>query len=255
MTANECSIATDVIIPESCKLGSFVKVYPGVTIGDNVEIGDFCVIGNPSALLDPSERRLHVPDGSVIRSHTIIYAGSRFGTRLTTGHHVVIRERTVAGENLRVGNFSDVEGDCTIGDFCRFHGYVHIGKGSVIGSFVWLYSLVTLTNDPLPPSHIQQGVTIGDGVVVCVGSTLLPGSVLGRGAMVAANSTVTGDVPAAVLQSSNGKRIAISKVRNLEHKLRLPWPNHFSDAYPSDAQDTLMRLKEAISNDSRSNQG
>jgi UDP-3-O-[3-hydroxymyristoyl] glucosamine N-acyltransferase len=247
---NSC-IAADVKIPASCCLGDFVKIYSGVTIGENVEIGDFCVIGSRSVLRNPSNAVLHIPDNSIIRSHSVIYAGSTFGSRLMTGHHVVIRERTVAGQNLRVGNFSDIQGDCEIGDFCRFHGYVHVGKGSRIGNFVWLFSLVTLTNDPMPPSHVQSGVTIEDGVVVCVGSTLFPGCSIGRGTMIAANTPVRGRIPAAILFSNASPSIPITKVRSIEHQLQLPWPNHYRDAYPDDAQERLLCLRTAILEDAR----
>lgn len=240
------SIDPSVRIPESCRLGDFIKVYSGVTIGENVQVGDFAVLGWPGGSTSRSQRGVHIPDNSNIRSHTVIYSGSEFGSRLETGHHVVIREGTFAGENLRVGNFSDIEGSCRIGDFCRFHGYVHVGKGSEIGSFVWLYSLVTLTNDPFPPSHVQVGVHLEDGVVVCVGSTLFPGSKIGRGTMIAANSQVQGNVAAAMLFSQGRPVMPITKVRSLEYQLQMPWLNHFSDAYPNDAQERLAALRATI---------
>jgi len=247
----ECVIADNVTLPPNCEIGSFVKIYPNVTFGSNVTIGDFCVIGQKGPKREGDLDGLHIPDNSVIRSHSVVYAGSTFGSGLTTGHHVVIRERTVAGKNLRVGNFSDIEGDCEIGDYCRFHGYVHVGKGSRIGNFVWLFSLVTLTNDPLPPSHIQEGVTVEDGVVVCVGATLLPGAHIGRGVMVSENSSVTGKVPPAVLYTTGKSSIPITKVMNFRHKLKLPWQNHFRDAYPDDAQESLETLRSEIVSDTK----
>ncbi|MCU0718071.1 MAG: hypothetical protein MUC83_00090 [Pirellula sp.] len=237
---NLLSAPKSFIVPESCKIGDFVKIHPGVTLGVNVQIDDFCVIGQPGPM--GSGSTLHVPDGSIIRSHSIIYSGSTFGARLETGHHVVIREGTSAGKNLRVGNFSDIEGDCRIGDFCRFHGYVHVGKGSVIGNFVWLFSLVTLTNDPLPPSNVREGVTIEDGVVVCVGCTLMPGSSIGKGTVIAAGCQVKGVQPAAVLVCEGAKQTPLRNLRSLKHKLQFPWTSHFRHAYPKEAQQALEEL-------------
>ena len=104
----------------------------------------------------------------------MLYEGSEFGAGLQTGHHVLIREGTRAGRDLRIGSYSDIEGDCTIGDCGRFHGYAHVGRGSRIGNFVHLYSLTILLNDPLPPSNIMQPATLEDGVVVAVGATVMP---------------------------------------------------------------------------------
>jgi UDP-3-O-[3-hydroxymyristoyl] glucosamine N-acyltransferase len=232
-------------IPDSCQIGSYVRIHQGVTLGENVRVDDFSILGTPFGN-ESSVSRLHIPDNSIIRSHCVIYSGAYFESKLETGHHVVIREGTRAGENLRVGNFSDVEGDCTIGDFCRFHGYVHVGKGSKIGSFVWLFSLVTLTNDPFPPSHVRQGVTIDDGVVVCVGCTLFPGAHVGQGTLISANTSVRGKIPTAVVHTDGKNVCPITKMRSFEHQLTMPWMKHFSDTYPEEAQVRLDELNDSI---------
>lgn len=220
-------------------------IYPGVDIGEGSTIGEFCVLGGGSLM---GKAPLTIGKNAVIRSHSVIYAGSNIGDDFATGHHVVIREGTQAGENLRVGNFSDIEGDCKIGDFSRFHGYTHVGKGSRIGSFAWLFSLTTATNDPLPPSHLSSPVVIGDGVVVCVGATMMPGTQLGDGSFVAAGSLAQGIVPpGAVVSGPDGK--IINHVANLIHMpsgIRHPWMRHFADAYPEKCRERLASLEKRI---------
>ena len=56
----------------------------------------------------------------MIRSHSVFYQGSTFGSRLATGHRVTVREKTQAGENLRLGTLCDLQGTCVIGDYVRF---------------------------------------------------------------------------------------------------------------------------------------
>jgi acetyltransferase-like isoleucine patch superfamily enzyme len=233
-------------IHPSARIGDSAHIYPNVVVEDNCIIGEYVILGHPTHNPSWQDRTLTIPSGSVIRSHTVIYEGCTFKSKLETGHHVVIREGTQAGLNLRAGNFSDIEGDCCIGDYCRFHGYAHIGKGSTIGHFVWLFSLVTLTNDPLPPSHLSKPVVIHDGAVLAVGVTPLPGTVVGKGAFVSAGSQISGCIPDAAVYA-NGKIVCgIHRLRSLEQGISHPWMNHFKDAYPEESWSRIDTLRNEI---------
>ncbi len=245
-------ISDKAIIGNNCKIGDFTIIYDDVIIGNNVSIGDNCVIGLPNNL---SNDKLFIGDNSTIRSHSVIYKGSKFKSKLETGHHVLIRENTIAGDNLRIGSYSDIEGDCEVGDYTRIHGYVHVGKGSKIGSFVWLYSLVTLTNDPLPPSHIERPVIIEDGVVVSVNATILPGVKLSMGTFIASGIVVNKNTNVGDVIANSQDYIPNLKVKSLidlETKTQHPWMNHFIDAYPEVCHDRILELgnniKEKIQN-------
>jgi UDP-3-O-[3-hydroxymyristoyl] glucosamine N-acyltransferase len=230
------------VLERGCTIGAHSVVHAGCVVGEGSSIGESCVLG----VRGPAEP-LRIGARSLIRSHTVIYSGSVLDEGLETGHHVVIREGSNIGRNLRIGNFSDIEGGCTIGDYCRFHGYVHVGKGARIGSFVWLYSLTTLLNDPLPPSHVAAPVSIGDGAVVCVGSTLMPEARLGSGAFVAAGSVVSGEVPAGAVVAHEGT--THGHVTNLVHMpsgTRHPWMRHFASAFPEAAQPRIRALLDEI---------
>ncbi len=241
----------DAFVSTEAELGVEVEIGPGsvvragVQLGDRVRIGPLCVIGQEGAGA-PGPTVIGV--NAMIRSHGVIYAGCQLGRALETGHHVVIRDGARVGENLRVGNFSDIEGMCAIGDFCRFHGYVHVGRGSTIGDFVWLYSLVTVTNDPLPPSEIEEPVTIGSGAVVAVGATLMPGTRIGKGGFVCAGATASGVIPeGAVVAGPSGA--IVNHVRRLVHLgtgLQHPWMNHFRRGFPPECHERLEVLRREI---------
>lgn len=233
-------------IGENVSLGFGVRIYGNVEIGDNCQIGDFCVIGHPS--MRPDCAPLKLGAGAVIRSHAVIYEGSDIGPSLETGHHVVIREGAQIGENLRLGNYSDIEGACRIGDFVRMHSYAHVGRGSQIGDFVWLFSLTTLMNDPLPPSHISEPVTIGDMATVCVNVQLMPGTVIGRGAMIASGAVARGEIPPAVIISGPESEVAgpVHFLMHMASRTRHPWHKHFADAYPERARDRIAALGAEI---------
>lgn len=227
--------------------GHGVRVYGNVEIGDDCRIGDFCVIGHPTANPDGAAP-LRLGAGANIRSHAVIYEGSNIGPGLETGHHIVIREQSQIGENLRLGNFSDIEGACRIGDFVRMHGYAHVGRNATVGDFVWLFSLTTLMNDPLPPSHLSDPVSIGDMATVCVNAQLMPGAQVGRGAFVASGAVAHGIIPPGVIVSGAEGEIAgrVRFMMHMESRTRHPWPRHFTDAYPEWVRDRITRLAAEI---------
>lgn len=233
-------------IGKNVSFGFGVRVYGNVEIGDDCRIGDLCVIGHPSVRSGSAPLRLGA--GAIVRTHTVLYEGSKIGPDLETGHHVVIREGAMIGENLRVGNFSDIEGECTIGEFVRMHSYAHVGRGAKIGDFVWLFSLTTLMNDPLPPSNLSAPVTIGDMVTVCVDAQLMPGTEIGRGALIASSSVASGLVPPGAVVSGPEGEIAgqVRFLMHMESRTRHPWHRHFIDAYPERAHARIKALGAEI---------
>ena len=224
------------------RIGRYTTIHDGVSLGDNVTVGDYCVLGSENG------DSLEIGAGSTIRSHTVIYGGSSLGPGLQTGHHVLIREGTRAGRGLRLGSFTAIEGDCHLGDWVSCHGYVHVGRGSRIGDFVWLYSQVTLTNDPLPPSFIERPVTLEDGAVVCVGGIVMPGAHMRTGSYATAGTFVLGDIPEGAVVSGRDSAVVghVSRLFDLETMTRHPWMRHYADRYPEEARDRIHRLGERI---------
>ncbi|MBA3880040.1 MAG: N-acetyltransferase [Sphingobium sp.] len=227
------------IVDPSARIGDDVEIGPFTIVHGNVEIGDrtvienHCEIGRPTPLADGSP--LHIGPRSLIRSHSVFYEGSSFGERLETGHNVCVRETTRAGVNLRIGTGSDIQGSCVIGNYVRLHSQVHIGSQSIVGSFVWIFPNVVLTNDPTPPSYIVLGVTVEDYAIVATGSVVLPGKTIGRGALIGASTLVHRDVPPEVVACGNPM-----EVRGPTSGVKLrdgsgpayPWTRHFHRGYP-----------------------
>jgi acyl-[acyl carrier protein]--UDP-N-acetylglucosamine O-acyltransferase len=183
-------------IHESTSIGPYTIIHQGVVVQEGTVIGSHCELGHPMFGSDPTKvNPLIIGRNSIIRSHSVFYAGSQFGENLATGHRVTVRENTKAGRNVQIGTLSDIQGHCEIGNFVKTHSNVHIGQGSKIEDFVWLFPYVVLTNDPHPPSHVCMGVTIEKYAVVATMSVVLPGIVIHEGALVGAHSSVTKDVP------------------------------------------------------------
>jgi len=134
-----------------------------------------------------------------IRSGAIIYADTRFGDDFQTGHNVMIREKTATGSHIVIGTNSVIDGNVTIGDFVKIESNCYIPTHVTIGSRVFIGPGVVLTNDRYPQkmrdAYRPEGPTIEDGVSLGGGVVVVPGVTIGRGSFVAAGAVVTKDIP------------------------------------------------------------
>lgn len=217
-------------------VGPFTLIHGNVVVGAGTSIAAHCEIGCPSPV--PGAQPLLIGTGCTIRSHSVFYEGSTFGDDMVTGHHVTVREGTKAGQALQIGTFSDIQGDCTIGDFVRFHSSVHVGKHSMVGDFVWIFPYVVLTNDPHPPSEIQKGVILEDYVAVASMAVVHPGVRIGSGALVGAQSNVLSDVASdTIVVGSPAREIGPTRRIRLQDgsgQPSYPWRRHFHRGYPAE---------------------
>ncbi len=236
----------NVVISPSAKIGRNVRIGDNTVIYDNVEIGDNtticndCVLGEPLNSYYSNEHYenpvLKIGANSLIRSHSIFYAGSTFGDNLSCGHRVTVREQIKAGRDFAIGTLSDLQGCATFGDYCKLHSNVHIGRFSTIGNFVFIYPYVVFTNDPHPPSNINKGPNVGDYTQIAVHAVLLPMVNVGRNCLIGANATVNKDFgDGLVIVGSPAKSIAaITEIRSqeVEGAMHYPWMYHFERGMP-----------------------
>ncbi|MFN7183326.1 MAG: DapH/DapD/GlmU-related protein [Thermomonas haemolytica] len=233
-------IGDGVVLGKDVVIGANSIIYDNVHIGDGSRIGANVILGEPcSSYYESSAGYLNpilkIGCGARIRSGSILYAGSTFGDGLETGHRVTIREGTRAGVNFRVGTLSDIQGDCRIGDYVRFHSNVHIGQKSRIGNFVWIFPYVVLTNDPHPPSNELMGVEVEDFAVIATMSVILPGIKIGKDALVGAGSIVNRNVESESVVVGNPAKKVVT-VREMKSRKDggavYPWRYYFDRGMP-----------------------
>jgi acetyltransferase-like isoleucine patch superfamily enzyme len=222
------------------RLGDNVTIYDGVELGDGSTICNDCVLGEPpagfyrdAAFVNPP---LRIGPGALVRSHSIVYAGSTIGAHLQTGHRVTVREGMTIGDHCSLGTLCDLQGLATLGDYVRLHSNVHVGQKSRLGSYVFIYPYVVLTNDPTPPSEILDGPVVEDFAQIAVMSVVLPGVRIGRHALVGAHALVGKDVPDFMLAVGSPAR-AVKDVREIAARTaagdkHYPWPERFSRGMP-----------------------
>ncbi|WP_440992284.1 DapH/DapD/GlmU-related protein [Haloarchaeobius baliensis] len=138
-----------------------------------------------------------VGEGSVIRSGTILYNDVTIGKRLQTGHHALIREQTVIGDDSLVGTQTVIDGETDVGDSVSMQTGVYIPRNTTIGDRVFLGPKATLLNDmfPVRSDYELTGPTLRDDVSVGANATILPDVTIGENAFIAAGAVVTEDVP------------------------------------------------------------
>lgn len=241
-----CIIEDNVVIGDNVYIDNNSIIRSNVVIGDGSSVGANCIIGE--YLMDFYQDRgchihpLTIGKNALIRSGSIIYAGSQIGNDFQTGHQVVIREKTNIGCHVSIGTLSDIQGNCEIGNYVRLHSNVHIGQLSKVNDFVWIFPYVVLTNDPTPPSENFVGVHINSFAIVATAAIIMPGVEIGQDSLVGAGAVVTKTVqPYAVVAGNPAK--PISDVRKIKSKITgepvYPWRYHFKRMMPWSESDFI----------------
>ena len=182
------------------------KAY--IKIGENNYADEDVVIGyTPGREIE--DLTTVIGDGFYLRTGTVIYAGSRVGKNLQTGHNVVIREQNNIGDDLSIWNNSVIDYGCNIGNRVRIHNNVYVAQHTTIEDDVFLAPGVSVANDPHPICTLcMKGPTIKKGARIGVNVTLMSHITIGENALVGAGSTVVKDVPPkAVVVGNPGKVI------------------------------------------------
>jgi len=215
------------------EIGHFSIIHENVILGDRVRIGAYCELGISTPLGDGTP--LCIGDDSLIRSHSVFYESSAFGSGLTTGHHVIVREKTRAGPGFQIGAMSELQGDSIVGNYVRLQSNVFVAKKTVIGNFVWILPYVVLTNDPTPPSNVLIGCIIEDYASIAAAS-VVSGVRVGHHSLVAAAACVTKDVPPGMVVAGIPARVVGNtntvRLRDGSGRAAYPWTNHFTRGYP-----------------------
>jgi acetyltransferase-like isoleucine patch superfamily enzyme len=181
-------------------------------LSDQVILGEGCTVDEGVLLGYLTGRRIDdhtllIGDGACIRVGTVIYAGTRIGAGLQTGHNVVIREENEIGDHLNIWNNSTIDYGCMIGSGVKIHCNVYVAQFTVLEDDVFLAPGVVIANDPHPLCGLcMKGPTIKTGARIGVNVTLLPHITVGEGALIGAGSVVTHDIPPCTVAYGNPAR-------------------------------------------------
>lgn len=179
-------------------------------IGEGANIDDGVRLAYPSPR-PGIDAVLRIGSGAVVRSGTVIYAGSKIGDGLETGHNVVIREENEIGSGFSIWNNSVVDYDCKIGNNVKIHCNCYIAQFTTIEDDVFLAPGVTIANDIHPgcpdSKPCMKGPTLKRGAQIGVNVTIMPYVTIGERALVGGGAVVTRDVPPDSVVYGNPARV------------------------------------------------
>ena len=233
-----CVISPKATLGRNVRIGDRTVIYDNVVLEDDVIIANDCVIGEPQSRYYEGGSYVNPPTtigaGSLIRSHTIVYSGVTLGSGFSCGHRVTIREGVRTGKQCRVGTLCDLQGNLSMGNHVWLHSNVHLGQGSVLEDFVFIYPYVVLTNDPLPPSHHLKGVTVRKYTQIGTLSVVMPGVEIGANSLVGAGAVLTKDVEEfSCVVGNPAKRVKdVRDMKMPDGTPAYPWPNRFDRGMP-----------------------
>jgi acetyltransferase-like isoleucine patch superfamily enzyme len=181
-----------------------------VVIGASPRFDEGVLLGYLSPRKDVG-RVLKIGNEPVIRSGTVIYAGTSIGDGLETGHNVVIREENVIGANFSIWNNSVVDYGCVIGNGVKIHCNCYVAQFTVLENNVFLAPGVTIANDIHPgcpdSKKCLRGPTIKAGAKIGVNVTILPYVKIGERSLIGSGAVVTRDIPPESVVYGNPARV------------------------------------------------
>ncbi|WP_336990688.1 bifunctional UDP-N-acetylglucosamine diphosphorylase/glucosamine-1-phosphate N-acetyltransferase GlmU [Bacillus infantis] len=180
------------ISPEAV-IGQDTVIYPGTVIQGAAVIGSECVIGPNTEIKDCT-----IGDTTVIR-HSVAHDSS-IGSGVAIGPFAHIRPQSDIHDEVKVGNFVEIK-KSVFGKGSKASHLSYIGDAEV-GSDVNLgCGSITVNYD----GKNKFLTKIEDGAFIGCNSNLVAPVTVGKGAYVAAGSTITDDVP--------GEALAVARAR------------------------------------------
>jgi bifunctional UDP-N-acetylglucosamine pyrophosphorylase/glucosamine-1-phosphate N-acetyltransferase len=187
--------------PRSCYVDAQVTITPGARIGPNVQlrgrtsIGEGVVIEGTAIIADST-----IEKGAVIKLGTKI-DDSIIGSGASVGPFAHIRPGSKLGAGAKIGNFVETK-NATLGvetkaSHLTYLGDCTVGDGTNIGA-----GTITCNYD----GYKKSNTTIGVDVFIGSNSSLVAPVHIGDGALIAAGSVITKDVPADSLALGRAKQ-------------------------------------------------
>ncbi|MFQ3546544.1 bifunctional UDP-N-acetylglucosamine diphosphorylase/glucosamine-1-phosphate N-acetyltransferase GlmU [Halobacillus rhizosphaerae] len=181
-------------ISPDVKIGQDVVVHPGCVLEGETVVEDQVVLGPHSTITDS-----YVGESTVVKQS--VAANSRIGKRVQIGPFAHIRPQSNLGDDVKIGNFVEVKkasfGAGSKASHLSYIGDAEVGSGVNIGC-----GTITVNYD----GQNKFLTTIEDDAFIGCNSNLVAPVTVGKGAYVAAGSTINEDVPSEALSIARARQ-------------------------------------------------
>jgi bifunctional UDP-N-acetylglucosamine pyrophosphorylase / glucosamine-1-phosphate N-acetyltransferase len=178
------------------EVGADTVLHPNVYLEGRTRIGTACEIHAGARLVDST-----LGDGAVVKNYCVIES-SEIGPGASVGPFAHLRPGSRLAEDARIGNFVELKkttmGAGSKANHLAYLGDATIGAGVNVGA-----GTITCNYD----GTTKHPTTIEDDVFIGSDSQLIAPVRVGRGAYVAAGSSITDDVPEGALAIARGRQV------------------------------------------------
>ena len=182
-------------IHKDVQIGADSYIYPGTTITGKTVIGSGCKIG-PNTEIENCE----IGDHTVIRQS--VAHDSQIGSEVQIGPFAHIRPQSNIMDEVKIGNFVEIKktsfGKGSKASHLSYLGDAIVGEGVNVGC-----GSITVNYD----GKNKFLTTIEDGAFIGCNSNLVAPVTVGKGAYVAAGSTITKNVPDEALSVARARQV------------------------------------------------
>jgi bifunctional UDP-N-acetylglucosamine pyrophosphorylase/glucosamine-1-phosphate N-acetyltransferase len=186
--------ATTYIDPD-VEIGPDTVIHPGVVIEGHTRIGSACEIQAHVRIVDSD-----IADQVSINNFCLI-VGARVADGAQVGPFAHLRPDTQVGEKARIGNFVELK-KTTLGPGSKANHLAYLGDATIGANVNVGAGTITCNYD----GERKHPTIIEDGAFIGSDSQLIAPVRVGKGAYVAAGSSITEDVPAGSLGIARGRQ-------------------------------------------------
>ena len=190
--------ATTYIEPD-VEVGADTVIHPGVHLQGKTRIGVGCEVQSGVRILDST-----LGDRVTVNNFCVLI-GAEVASGARIGPFAHLRPGSVVGESAHVGNFVELKktvlGKGSKANHLAYLGDATIGEGVNVGA-----GTITCNYD----GERKHPTVVEDGAFIGSDTQLVAPVRIGRGAYVAAGSSITEDVPAGSLGIARGRQVNVA---------------------------------------------
>ncbi|CCQ98197.1 bifunctional glucosamine-1-phosphate N-acetyltransferase/UDP-N-acetylglucosamine pyrophosphorylase [[Clostridium] ultunense Esp] len=182
-------------IDADVRIGRDTVILAGTHLRGNTRIGEGCIIGPDVEITDS------IIGDEVTISHSVLIE-SRVEEKTTIGPFAYLRPNSKIGKKVKIGDFVEIK-NSSVGDGAKVPHLTYVGDAEIGARVNMSCGSITVNYDGV---HKHKTVVEEDAFIGCNVNLVAPVTV-GKGAFIAAGSTITDPVPPGALAVARQRQV------------------------------------------------